>query len=333
MKISQNWLQATVVATRDLSPSVRQFDIAPLADGVPAYPEGAHLQVQVMVRGTHMQTRSYSLVGLPDPSVWRIAVKRLEDGRGGSLAMWQLAAGDRLMVSEPQNHFPLDLTAPGYLVVAGGIGITPLVGMVQKLASHARATGAYLRVLYGARERSELVFSTELRAALQSLPGDVLQLHDGPAPIDFAGEIAALPAGGQLYCCGPVPMLEALKLAWSDAGRPISDLRFETFGSSGRLPTKAFRLQVPRHGVDIMVPSDITLLEALEGAGVPTISDCRRGECGLCTMDVLAVEGELDHRDVFLGSHEKAACNRICPCVSRAVGGVTLDSSWRPDQT
>lgn len=331
MKITQNWMQATVVATHDLSPTVRQFEIAPLQGAVLSYPEGAHLQMQVMVQGARVQTRSYSLVGLPDPRAWRIAVKRMDDGRGGSLAMWQLAVGDRLMVSEPQNHFPLDLTAPGYLVVAGGIGITPLVGMVQRLAVHARATSVPLRVLYGARSETELVFAAQLREALQGVSGDTLQLHSGSAAIDFAKEIAALPKGSQLYTCGPVPMLETLKLAWVQAGRPIPDLRFETFGSSGRLPTQAFRLQVPRHGVDIVVPSDATLLEALEGAGVPTISDCRRGECGLCAMDVVSLQGEIDHRDVFLSANEKAACQRICVCVSRAVGGITLDSAWRPD--
>jgi vanillate O-demethylase ferredoxin subunit len=285
--------------------------------------------------GKRLQTRSYSLIGAPHPKAWRIAVKRMDEGRGGSLAMWRLAVGDRLLTSEPQNLFALDLTAPGYLVVAGGIGITPLVGMVQRLADLSRSTRVPLRVLYGARSEQEQVFAADLRAALHGLPasalGGPLQLHSGPAGIDFASEIAALPTGGQLYTCGPVPMLEALKTAWQAAGRPPSDLRFETFGSSGRLPTQAFRLTVPRHGIDIEVPPGSTLLEALEGAGVPTIADCRRGECGLCVMDVVSVQGEIDHRDVFLSAHEKAGCKRICVCVSRAVGNITLDSAWRPD--
>ncbi len=344
MKTAQNWMQATVVSTRDLSPTVREFEIRPL-DGAPlSYPPGAHLQMQVMVQagvqgavqGAKVQTRSYSLTGAPRADTWRIAVKRMDDGRGGSKAMWRLAAGDRLMVSEPQNFFPLDLTAPGYLLVAGGIGITPLVGIAQRLADHARATGVPVRMLYGARSADELVFEAALRQAfdgLQETGQAALQTFTGPAPIDFVSEIAALPKGAQLYTCGPVPMLEALKLAWSDAGRPIADLRFETFGSSGRLPTQPFRLRLPRHGVDIMVPSDATLLDALEQAGVPTISDCRRGECGLCAMDVLAVQGEIDHRDVFLSAHEKAAGQRICVCVSRVAGEITLDSAWRPDNS
>ena len=156
-------------------------------------------------------------------------------------------------------------------------------------------------------------------------------VHVGAAPIDFAAEIAQLPAGAQLYTCGPVPMLEAVKRAWSDAGRPLPDLRFETFGSSGRLPTQAFRLRVPRHGLEIEVPANTTLLEALEAAGVQTLWDCRRGECGLCAMDVLAIDGEIDHRDVFLSEHEKQANGRICACVSRAVGTLAIDSAYRPD--
>ncbi|MFN3569170.1 MAG: 2Fe-2S iron-sulfur cluster-binding protein, partial [Polaromonas sp.] len=104
-----------------------------------------------------------------------------------------------------------------------------------------------------------------------------------------------------------------------------------TFGSSGRFAAQAFRVQVPRHHVDIMVPAGSTLLDALESAGVETLSDCRRGECGLCAMDVLALDGEADHRDVFLSEHEKQQNSRICACVSRVVGSVTLDSSYRPE--
>ena len=88
---------------------------------------------------------------------------------------------------------------------------------------------------------------------------------------------------------------------------------------------------LPRHDLAITVPADCTLLEALDAAGVETLWDCKRGECGLCAMDVLAVDGEIDHRDVFLSEHEKQAATRICACVSRAVGTLTLDSAYRPD--
>jgi ferredoxin-NADP reductase len=328
MRSTQNWLEASVISLRDVTPTVREFEIRPAQGTAAHWQAGAHLQMQVLVNGKG-QIRSYSLVGLPDGHSFRIAVKRMDGGRGGSRAMWQLAAGDQLQISEPQNHFQLDLSAPHYLLIAGGIGITPLVMMAQQLAAHAVKSGATLRMLYGARTQDELAFLPLLRETL----GDALQtfVADRAEIPDFAAAISALPAGGQLYTCGPVPMLEALKKAWGEAGRALADLRFETFGSSGRFPAQAFRVQVPRHHIDIMVPADTTLLDALESAGVEALADCRRGECGLCAMDVLGVEGEIDHRDVFLSEHEKQQNTRICACVSRVVGSLTLDSSYRPE--
>lgn len=320
MKSTQSWADAHVSSVRDLTPTVREFTIRP-SDGAVPHAPGSHLRLEVLVAG-RPQTRSYSLVGAGDGECYRIAVKRLDDGKGGSLAMWRLAQGDRLRISEPQNHFALAWDAPAYLLVAGGIGITPLVGMAQALA----ARGARVSMLYGARSADELAYAAELRASL----GDALRTAVGQR-IDFAAEIAALPAGAQLYLCGPVPMLDAARQAWAAAGRPPADLRYETFGSSGRLAPQAFRVLIPRHQLDITVPADCSLLDALEGAGVQTLFDCKRGECGLCAMDVLAVEGSIDHRDVYLSDHEKQANSRVCACVSRVVGSITLDSAWRPD--
>lgn len=328
MRSTQTWQEAVVVATRDLTPTVREFEIRPLQGAAAAWESGAHLQLLLLING-QVQIRSYSLVGLSDGSNYRIAVKRMDDGRGGSLAMWRLATGDHLPVSEPQNHFQLELSAPHYLLVAGGIGITPLVMMAQQLKAHVRKTGATLRMLYGVRTQEELAFLPLLRETL----GDSLQtfVAGRAETMDLPAEVAALPAGGQLYTCGPVTMLEAIKQAWSGAGRPPAGLRFETFGSSGRFAAQAFRVRVPRQQIDIMVPADTTLLDALERAGVETLWGCRRGECGLCAMDVLSLDGEADHRDVFLSAHEKQQCSRICACVSRVVGSVALDSSYRPE--
>lgn len=320
MKISHQWTEATVASLRDVTPTVREFTLH-TAEGCEHWAPGSHLQMEVLVNGKP-QLRSYSLVGTPDGTCYRIAVKRLDEGKGGSLAMWRLAEGDRLRISAPQNHFPLDFSAPACLLVAGGIGITPLVLMAQALAAH----GNKVRMLYGVRSQEELAYADELRNCL----GDALHTAVA-APIDFAGEIAALPAGAQMYVCGPVPMLDAARRAWEESGRPLADLRYETFGSSGRFAPQAFRVQVPRHALDILVPADCSLLDALEQAGVQALSDCKRGECGLCAMDVLAVSGEVDHRDVYLSEHEKHENKRICACVSRVVGSITLDSAWRPD--
>lgn len=323
MRSTLTWLDAVIDSHRDVTPTVREFCIKP-ADGAQPHEPGGHLKLQLLVNGQSV-TRSYSLVGAPDPTCYRIAVKRLDDGRGGSLAMWQLAVGDRLQVTAPQNYFALDLNAPAYLLVAGGIGITPLVSMAQTLGQR----GAAVRMLYGARAQAELAFLPLLEASL----GDAVQSFVGERgeQIDFAREIAALPQGAQMYICGPVPMLDAARRAWAAAGRPLADLRYETFGNSGRFAPQAFRVQIPRHQMDIMVPADCSLLDALEMAGLQTISNCRRGECGLCTMEVLSVKGEIDHRDVFLSDHEKQTEKRMCVCVSRVVGEVTLESAYWPE--
>ena len=314
---------AVIEAIRDITPTVREFTLLP-ADGVVPYAPGAHLEVQLQVQG-RMQTRRYSLVGAPDGRSYRIAVKRIPEGRGGSMAMWQLQVGDALQLSEPKNNFPLALNAPAYLLVAGGIGVTPMVLMAQTLV----ARGAPVRMLLAARAQAELAYADVLRATL----GDDLQTFtdaDGQRP-DLSAEIAALPVGAHLLCCGPAGMLDAVRETWSAAQRNAADLRFETFGSSGRLAPQAFGLHIPRHGLSTTVAADCSLLDAIELAGIQTLSHCRRGECGLCAMDVVSVDGQIDHRDVFLSQHEKQANQRICVCVSRVVGHITLDSAFRPD--
>lgn len=323
MRSTLTWLDAVIESHRDVTPTVREFCIKPV-DGPQPHAPGAHLQLQLRVKGQCV-TRSYSLVGLPDPACYRIAVKRLDDGRGGSLAMWQLAAGDRLQVTVPQNYFALDLDAPAYLLLAGGIGITPLLAMAQTLGQR----GAAVRLRYAVRTTAELAFLPLLQAAL----GDSVQsfVAERGEQVNVAREIAALPQGAQMYICGPVSLLDAARRAWADAGRPLADLRFETFGSSGRFAPQAFRVQIPRHQMDITVPADCSLLDALEQAGLQTISNCRRGECGLCTMEVLAVNGTLDHRDVFLSNREKQSLQKICVCVSRVVGDITLESAYWPE--
>jgi vanillate O-demethylase ferredoxin subunit len=331
MQNAQYWVDAQIHALRDVTPTVREITFKPVNGALP-HQAGGHLQMQVLVNqgaAVRPHTRSYSLIGQPDGEFYRIAVKRLDDGRGGSKAMWQLAVGDRLQISEPQNHFPLDLAAPAYLLVAGGIGVTPLVGMAQLLAQQCAQRGATVRMLFGARSEAELAYVETLKTVLKTDLKTVIA--EKGEYLDFEAEIAQLPPKAQMYICGPVPMLDAARKAWAKADRPLADLRYESFGSSGRFAPQAFRVKIPRHHLDITVPADNGLLDELETAGIQAMYDCRRGECGLCAMDVLSVEGEIDHRDVFLSDEEKASNKRICVCVSRVVGGITLDSAYRAD--
>ena len=324
MRNNQDWHPANVRAHRDLSATVREFEIRP-EGGVKPWSVGSHLDVRVEVDGRE-ETRSYSLVGIPGDEAYRIAVKRAQPSRGGSRFMWGLETGSELSIGEPNNHFELSFNAPQFLLIAGGIGITPIVGMAQMLA----ARGANVQMRYAVRGAAELVYGDRLRSAL----GDRLQTFcsDAGERLHIAAEIAALAPRAQLLACGPITLLDALREAWASAGRPAADLRFETFGNSGRFEAQPFWVELPRHGLRLEVPAERSLLDVLNEAGVETLYDCQRGECGLCAVDVVSASGSIDHRDVFFSAHEKQSNQRLCACVSRVHGGgVVLDSAYRPD--
>jgi len=317
------WVSARLRATRELTPDVRLFEIEPDRPFVMATP-GSHIDVVVPIDG-RPQPRSYSLVGPCADGLYRIAVKRLASSRGGSVGMWRLKAGERLTISAPSNSFELSHGRPEYLLLAGGIGITPIYTMALAL----KQAGANFRLLYAARSRRDLALADELARHI----GERLQLFVGEEGqrIDIAGEIALLDPRGELYVCGPFGMLEAARRQWREAGRPVVHLRYETFGNAGNFAAAPFKIRIPRLGLEIDVPANRSMLEALEDAGVDMIFGCRRGECGLCVLPILEPSIPVDHRDVFFSSEERAANKKLCTCVSRAAGGcITVDT---PDRT
>ncbi|TWB20496.1 vanillate demethylase subunit B [Nitrospirillum amazonense] len=322
MGFKAEWGSARLLATRELADGIRQFDIQPEGP-VPAYGPGSHIQVQVLIGG-RPDVRHYSLVGEPGDGILRIAVKRLPDSRGGSAYMWGLTPGARLTISAPLNHFQLSAGRPDHLLIAGGIGITPILAMARALVRRDAA----VRLLYAARRAMDLAFAEELRTLL----GDRLQVFldaEGQA-IDFRAELARVAPGGEVYICGPAPMMAVARQAWAALGRPPSDFRLETFGAGGAAPAQPFIARVPRLNLTVTVRPDQTLLSALREAGADLMYDCRRGECGLCALDVVDVAGgTLDHRDVFLSDRQKAEGRQMCVCVSRATGTVTLDTGDR----
>ena len=238
--------------------------------------------------------------------------------------MWSLAPGANLTISTPGNHFYLSRGRPEYILLAGGIGITPIYTMALALAE----TGADFRLLYSCRRRQDLALGAELRERI----GGRLHLFvdEEGGRVDLQAEIARLAPGGELYVCGPIGLLEAAKRVWQESGRPVDQLRFETFGNSGRFASQPFAVKIPRLGKVVEVPQNQTMLDALEAAGVGMIYDCRRGECGLCALHILEVDGIVDHRDVFFSDEEKAENRKLCTCVSRVAGGsITIDTADR----
>ena len=317
-----DWRSARLRSTRDLTPDIRLFEIEPSGDFVVPTP-GSHINIVVQIKG-RPDVRCYSAVGPCTDGVYRIAVKLLGDTRGGSAYMWSLAPGAQLTISTPGNHFELSRGRPEYLLLAGGIGITPIFTMTLALA----AAEANFRLLYACRRRQDLAFADEL----QNCIGHRLQtfIDEEGARIDLDAEIARLCPGGEFYVCGPIGMLEAAKRHWQRSGRPVDQMRFETFGNSGRFASEPFKVKIPRLGVEVDVPLNQTMLEALEAAGIEMIFDCRRGECGLCALTIIETDGIVDHRDVFFSDDEKAANCKLCTCVSRVIGGsITVDTADR----
>ncbi|MET0722172.1 MAG: PDR/VanB family oxidoreductase [Tardiphaga sp.] len=323
MRFAEHWMGCTVASTRDVTAGIREITLKPDAP-VGACPPGSHINVSLLIDG-QPQTRSYSLVGERRPDTLRIAVRLAPDSRGGSQAMWRLQPGARLEISSPSSLFEIDWTRKTYCLIAGGIGITPITGIATALDRK----GIDLQLHYAVKSRHDAAYLDELSALLDERL--IVHARDEGARLDLAATFAALPRDAIAILCGPMRMLEAARRAWNEAGRPPADLRFETFGSSGLLPTAEFRVRLKGTGAEIVVPQNRSMLAALNDAGFEVISDCERGECGVCAIDVIAVDGQIDHRDVFFSDHQKQSNAKICPCVSRALGTVTVDTLYQPD--
>ena len=324
MRFAEQWSWCTVEATRDVTPTIREFRLRPDHGQVPPCPPGSHIGVTVLIDGQPAR-RSYSLVANDDPGTYRIAVRRAPDSRGGSRGMWNLQPGSRIEVSSPASLIEIDWSRRNYCLIAGGIGITPITAIAAAL----RRRNIDARLHYAVRSRGDAAFLDELSALL----GDRLTLYAGDRGerIDLDATFRTLPADAIAVMCGPMRMLEAARRAWNAAGREPADLRYETFGSSGLLPTTEFRVRLKNTGAEIVVPQNRSMLDALNDAGFEVISDCQRGECGVCAIDVCGVDGEIDHRDVFFSDQQKSSNTKICPCVSRARGVVTVDTLYRQD--
>jgi len=285
---------------------------------LPPFEPGSHIDVKVHV-GDRVEIRSYSVVKVLDETTLAIAVRRLVNSRGGSEYMHSLSVGNRLECTLPANHFQLSLQASEYLLIAGGIGVTPIIGMARLLKKCLLP----FRFIYLGRSRSSMPFIKEMESEFPEELSVFADDESGQA--DFAKLIAPLHANGEAYMCGPVPMMEAVRKSWDLDQRKADRIRFETFGGAGIKPSESFRVVVPSRGLDIEVPANKTLLDVLNEQGAEPLFSCRRGECGVCLVDIVTLEGELDHRDVFLSSRQKDDNKQLCACVSRATGSITLE--------
>ncbi|WP_164205371.1 PDR/VanB family oxidoreductase [[Micrococcus luteus] ATCC 49442] len=319
------WQSATVVAVTDVAAGIRRIELEPSA---PKHAEpGSHIDLTVTING-EQEKRSYSVVeSLDGGNTLAISVFKAPVSRGGSVFMHTLKPGDTLRITQPLQNFPLRVGAERYVLLAGGIGITAIANMAAVL----RNVKADYTVVYAGRSRAAMAYLTDL----QDLHGDRLQVHvdDEGSSLDVNALIGGIDPGTELYMCGPIRLMDAVRRGWTERELALPDLRYETFGNSGWYDPEEFVVRIPRLGVEAKVGQGRSMLEALEDAGVDMMFDCRKGECGLCEVRILNLDGAVDHRDVFYSERQQHAQEKMCCCVSRAVSSATgsrTDSPGRP---
>lgn len=295
----RRWIPALIVSRTEPAEGVLALTLesAELPDWAP----GAHLDV-TLPSGL---VRQYSLCGDPgDRGRYTIAVRLVEDGRGGSReAHTQLVEGAELPVRPPRNRFPL-AASPAYAFVAGGIGITPLLPMLRA----ATAAGADWTLLYGGRSRASMPFLDELAPY-----GDrVTVVPEDEAGLPDLSALGALGPGTLVYCCGPAPLMAAVEAAAS-AGTPVRLERFAP-ATAGGGETRPFTVELHRSGLVVEVAAGESALTAVRRELPNTPYSCEQGFCGTCQHRVLA--GDIDHRDTLLTDGERE--DSMLLCVSRA---------------
>ena len=277
---------------------------------LPTWTPGAHIDLELR----EGLVRQYSLCGDPhDRSVWRIAVLREPESRGGSEHVHaSLAEGTEVSVRGPRNNFEL-ADSPRYLFVAGGIGITPILPMMTA----AEAAGADWELHYGGRSRRSMAFLE----ALEDATGNRVTLHpqDEVGLIDLPKILGTPRPDTLVYTCGPEPLLAAVEQhcsAWPEDSLHVE--RFSPKEQGAPLLADAFEVELAASGRTLTVPPGSSILEVVQEAGIRVLSACQEGTCGTCETDVL--EGRVDHRDSLLTPAEQAANDVMYICVSRAAG-------------
>lgn len=312
MKAHAETIPVVVTEIELVSPLIKLFTLrSPDGSDLPSFSGGSHIVVVMPSEGrTHRNP--YSLLSSPwDLSRYQIAVRRHDPGRGGSLYLHdRVQVGTHVRIAHPVNLFPLAKLARKHILIGGGIGITPLMAMVEDL----KAGHVPFEVHYSARDAEHAYFGMRLQRQL----GERVTLYFSSRGerIDFGNVLSGQPLGSHVYICGPDGLLEGAVRAAGLAGWTDSHIHFEKFSTP---PVGApFDVYLAESGLAVHVPAEMSLLEAIEAAGVDAPYLCRGGACGECETEVLELEGELQHHDHWLSKEEKASGKKIMPCISRA---------------
>lgn len=300
-------MKLTLKSVQKLTNQISEFNFETPSDAAHAWAAGSHVELETLAG-----LRSYSLIRWPNETIeyFRFAVKREHAGAGGSQAMHSLRDGDVINAKDVRNNFELvDQTCP-IILLAGGIGITPIISMAADL--HEKNHPFQLH--YAVRNAESAAYATELQQHF----GDQFHLYlDDTNPINL-NDLITMNSDHAFYICGPQGMINAARSLAEKSKIPASKIHVELFvnteSESGNTP---FEVEIASTGQIVSVAENQTIVEALEEAGVDVMYDCQRGDCGICATDVIA--GVPDHRDVVLSAAERRSNSVMQICVSRAL--------------
>lgn len=315
--MSSSSLSALVRTLRLEAEGVVSIELCPASSAVnfPAFEPGSHIDLHL----PNGLVRSYSLLNpATDQQRYVVAVLRDRNSRGGSRYVHeQLRVGMTLPISAPRNNFKLQASGTRNVLVAGGIGVTPLLSMLRQLA----ASGQTADFIYCARSRQQAAFISEIEA----LTGDRIRLSchfddEQGAPPTLAKLLAGYPADTRLYCCGPTPMLDAFEKSCGMLGYANAHIeRFSAAPANVQVAAGGYSVELRRTGRTLEVLSGKSILDTLLDAGLSPDHSCREGVCGACETRVLC--GEVDHHDSILTKAERAANKSMMICVSHCKQG------------
>ena len=310
VKVARKTQEAQDIASFEL--------VKPDGSALPGFSAGSHIDVQV----PGGLTRQYSLCNdAAEQHRYRIAVLRDAASRGGSKGMHEaVREGDTLLISEPRNHFPL-VHAQRTLLLAGGIGVTPLLCMAQRLAT----SGAEFEMHYCTRSAERTAFRDEIAAAAWA-PRVAFHHDDGDAAqkLQLDALLARPEPGTHIYVCGPTGFIDWVVKTAERLGWGKDQVHLEYFGATPQdtAGDRAFQVKVASSGATYDVAADETVVQALQKHGIEILTSCEQGVCGTCITRVL--QGECDHRDLYFTDEEKAKHDQFTPCCSRAKSGVLV---------
>ena len=314
-------LELVIAGVRQLTPGVRAYELRdPAGRNLPRFGAGAHIQVPVPLDSGDIVLRHYSISSNPARrDSYEIAVLREDSGTGGSSSVHEhFQIGTTLRCEVPQNYFRLHEDERPVVLIAGGIGITPIKAMAQTLASR----DIDLHLHYAGRSRYDMAFRDELELEL----GDKLTTYSSADDehLDIEQLLGSASRDAIFYICGPSRLIDAVTDAAKALAIDEERIRFERFTVDVDLNAQPIQLELRRSGKQIEVDADQTILDAMLDAGIDAPYSCRAGNCKTCAVKVL--DGEPEHRDSALSEVEREQLQLMCPCISRAkTGHLVLD--------